>query len=177
MQRSGLKWSVIFFLFPTDFSFSTSSNHGQMFRGNSFHKIDPKGRLMVPARFREIIQTGGGNGIMLTQLDNCLYGYTYTGWKKIETRFQAKARSTQAMRRFRRIFIGGAYECPCDNQKRLLIPAPFREYAGLKREIVVVGVLDHFEIWAKKRWDQENELLMEDMHDEMIRREIAELGL
>jgi MraZ protein len=81
------------------------------------------------------------------------------------------------MRRFRRIFIGGAYECPCDNQKRLLIPAPLREYAGLKREIVVVGVLDHFEIWAKKRWDQENELLMEDMHDEMIRREIAELGL
>jgi MraZ protein len=148
-----------------------------MFRGNSFHKIDPKGRMIIPARFRAIIRVGGGNGIMLTQLDSCLYGYTYAGWQEIEARFQAKAHSSQAMRRFRRIFVGGAYDCHCDKQERLLIPSPLRDYAGLKREIVVVGVLDHFEIWAKERWDQENELLMEDMHDEAVRNEIADLGL
>lgn len=148
-----------------------------MFRGNSFHKIDPKGRLIIPARFREIILAGGGEGIMLTQLDDCLYGYTYAGWEEIEARFRAKAHSSQTMRRFKRIFIGGAYDCTCDRQGRVLIPAPLRKYAAIEKEIAVVGVLDHFEIWSKEYWNRENQLLTEDMKDDAVRSEIAELGL
>lgn len=148
-----------------------------MFRGNSFHTIDPKGRIIVPARFREIIKGNGGNGVMVTQMDNSLYAYTYEGWRKIEEKVLSMAVSSKTMRRFKRIFIGGAYDCICDKQGRFLIPAPLREYARIEREIVLVGVLDHFEIWSKEHWDNENQQLAEDLNDEEVRNEIAELGL
>ena len=148
-----------------------------MFRGNSFHTIDPKGRIIVPARFREIIKGNGGNGVMVTQMDNSLYAYTYERWRKIEEKVLSMAVSSKTMRRFKRIFIGGAYDCTCDKQGRFLIPAPLREYARIEREIVLVGVLDHFEIWSKEHWDNENQQLAEDLNDEEVRNEIAELGL
>jgi len=148
-----------------------------MFRGNSFHKIDAKGRIIVPARFRNTIETGGGNGVMLTQMDDGLYVYTYDGWQGIEERILSMAMSSRTMRRFKRIFIGGAYDCPCDRQGRVLIPAPLREYALIETEIVLVGVLDHFEIWAKERWNDENRQLTDDLKNEAVRNEIAELGL
>ena len=81
------------------------------------------------------------------------------------------------MRRFRRVFIGGSFECLCDKQDRVLIPQNLREYAGLDREIVLVGVLDHFEIWSRETWDQENMHLEKDMKKEDVRNEIAKLGL
>jgi MraZ protein len=81
------------------------------------------------------------------------------------------------MRRFRRVFVGGAFDCPCDKQDRILIPPTLRKYGALDKEIVMVGVLDHFEIWSRENWEQENMTMDEDMQKEEVRNEIAKLGL
>jgi len=148
-----------------------------MFRGSSFHTIDTKGRIIVPARFRDMIKADGSYGVMLSRMDRGLVAYTYDGWRKIENRILSLAEKSESMRRFRRVFIGGSFECLCDKQDRVLIPQNLREYAGLDREIVLVGVLDHFEIWSRETWDQENMHLEKDMKKEDVRNEIAKLGL
>lgn len=148
-----------------------------MFRGSSFHTIDSKGRIIVPARFREIIKADDNNGVMLSRMDSGLVAYTHTEWRKIETRILSLAEKSDNMRRFRRVFIGGAFECPCDKQGRILIPPMLRQYADLSREIVLVGVLDHFEIWSREKWEKENLHMEKDLKKEEVRNEIAKLGL
>ncbi len=148
-----------------------------MFRGSSTHTLDGKGRIIIPSRFRDEIRDKGGEAVMISRMDKGLVGYPLDDWAKIENRILALAERSDAMRRFRRVFIGGAYECSCDKQSRVLIPPSLREYAKLSKEIVLVGVLDHFEIWARERWDAENELMDEDMQREEVRNEISRLGL
>jgi MraZ protein len=148
-----------------------------MFRGSSFHTIDAKGRIIVPARFREIIKADDNNGVMISRMDSGLVAYTHTEWRKIETRILSLAEKSDNMRRFRRVFIGGAFECPCDKQGRILIPPMLRQYAEVSREIVLVGVLDHFEIWSREKWEKENLHMEKDMKKEEVRNEIAKLGL
>jgi MraZ protein len=148
-----------------------------MFRGSSFHTIDSKGRIIIPSRFRDIIKAQEPNGVMVSRMDGALVAYTYDEWRNIETRILSLAEKSENMRRFRRVFIGGAYYCTCDKQDRILIPQNLRHYAELDKEIVLVGVLDHFEIWARKSWDTENIHLEKDMKKEEVRNEIAKLGL
>jgi MraZ protein len=147
-----------------------------MFRGSSFHTIDSKGRIIVPARFRDVIRANG-DGVMVSRMDRCLVAYTFPEWREIENRILSLAEKGETMRRFRRVFIGGAFECSCDKQERILIPPSLRQYAEFDKEIVLVGVLDHFEIWSRENWDGENMHLEEDMRKEVVRNEIAKLGL
>ena len=147
-----------------------------MFRGSSFHTIDQKGRIIVPARFRDIIRANG-DGVMVSMLDACLVAYTFEEWRRIENKILSLAEKSEDMRRFRRVFIGGAFDCPCDKQERILIPPTLREYAVFDREIVLVGVLDHFEIWSRENWNGENQKMEADMKKEEVRNEIAKLGL
>jgi MraZ protein len=148
-----------------------------MFRGSSTHNLDAKGRMIVPSRFREVIRAGGGDTVMITRMDKSLFAYTLSEWSKIEDRILALAEKSEHMRRFRRVFIGGAFECNCDKQNRVLIPPSLRKYAQLKKEIVLVGVLDHFEIWSEENWDLENDAMENDMLKEEVRSEISKLGL
>jgi MraZ protein len=148
-----------------------------MFRGSSFHTIDSKGRIIIPARFRDAIKAQGSNGVMVSRMDGALVAYPYDEWRKIENRILLLAEKSENMRRFRRVFIGGAFECSCDKQDRILIPQNLRHYAEIDKEIVLVGVLDHFEIWSRKSWDRENIHLEKDMKKEDVRNEIAKLGL
>jgi len=148
-----------------------------MFRGSSFHTIDTKGRIIIPARFRDVIKADGSYGVMLSRMDGALIAYTYDEWRKIESRILSLAEKSESMRRFRRVFIGGSFECSCDKQDRILIPQNLREYAGLEKDIVLVGVLDHFEIWSRDSWNRENMDLEKDMKKEDVRNEIAKLGL
>ncbi len=147
-----------------------------MFRGSSFHTIDQKGRIIIPARFRDIIKANG-DGVMVSRMDKCLVAYTFDEWREIENKILSLAEKSESMRRFRRVFIGGAFKCPCDKQERILIPPALREYAEFDREIVLVGVLDHFEIWSRENWDKENLDMEIDMKREEVRNEISKLGL
>jgi len=148
-----------------------------MFRGSSFHTIDAKGRIVVPKRFRDVMEDGSGSSLMVSRMDKGLVAFTLKEWEKIESRILALAEKSENMRRFRRVFIGGAFECNCDKQDRILIPPTLREYAGLGKEIVLVGVLDHFEIWSRENWDKENTAMEKDIKREDVRNEIAKLGI
>ena len=148
-----------------------------MFRGSFFHTIDSKGRIIIPAKFRDVIKAQESNGVMISKIDGGLVAYTYDEWRNIESRILSLAEKSENMRRFRRVFIGGAFECACDKQDRILIPQNLRQYAELEKEIVLVGVLDHFEIWSRQSWDKENIHLEKDMKKEEVRNEIAKLGL
>ncbi|MCF8067314.1 MAG: division/cell wall cluster transcriptional repressor MraZ [Desulfobacterales bacterium] len=148
-----------------------------MFRGSSYHTIDLKGRIIIPARFRDVIKAGSNGSIMVTRMDKCLFAYTMEEWAKIEAKVLSLAEKSDHMRRFRRVFIGGAFDCSCDKQGRILIPPSLRQYAGLEKEIVLAGVLSHFEIWSREDWDKENAFMEEDMEKEDVRNDIAKLGL
>jgi len=124
-----------------------------------------------------MIRAGSSDRLMLSRMDKCLVAYTMDEWAKIENKILTMAEKSENMRRFRRIFIGGASECPCDKQERILVPQNLREYAGFDKEIVLVGVLDHFEIWSRENWDKENLHMEEDMKREGVRNEISKLGL
>jgi MraZ protein len=148
-----------------------------MFRGSSFHTIDAKGRVIIPARFRDVIRADGADGLMISRMDSCLVGFTFNEWRNIESKILAMAEKNDNMRRFRRVFIGGSFECSCDKQDRILVPPNLRQYAELEKEIVLVGVLDHFEIWSRDNFDKETMVLEKDMKKEEVRNEIARLGI
>ena len=105
-----------------------------MFRGSSFHTVDVKGRFIIPTRFRDVIRAGGSDSIMISRMDGCLLAYCPDEWAKIESRILDMAEKSESMRRFRRVFIGGASNCVCGKQGRRLIPPPLREYGGFEGE-------------------------------------------
>jgi MraZ protein len=133
--------------------------------------------MIIPSRFRDVIRDRGGGALMITRMDGSLVAYPLDEWGKIENRILSMAEKSDAMRRFRRVFVGGAFECAYDKQGRILVPPSLREYARLEKEIVLVGVLDHFEIWAHDNWEKENQRMEIDLQNEEVRNEISRLGL
>lgn len=148
-----------------------------MFRGSSFHTIDAKGRIIIPARFRDVVKACGQDAVMITRMDSCLFAYTPDEWSKLENKVLALPTKSDSMRRFQRTFIGASSECKCDKQGRVLVPPFLKAYSGLEKDIVLVGVLNRFEIWSRENWDKENALMEEDMTHPEVREEIAQLGL
>ena len=149
-----------------------------MFRGFSYHTIDPKGRIIIPARFRDVLQENGGDVVVVTRMDQCVYGYTLNKWYEIEQKVLQMANKSEKMRAFRRVFIGGAYELTFDKQARILIPPPLREYANIEKDIVLIGVTDHFEISSKENWERQNLQFEESLkNDEEFKADISSLGL
>ncbi len=147
-----------------------------MFRGRYENNIDPKGRINVPARFREILlQKYDDSRVFVTNFDHCLLLFPYTEWIRLEDKASKFSTFNKETRAFIRFFFSSAAECSLDNQGRILIPQPLRKYAGLEKEVVLLGALKKIEIWDKKRWDKE----MEDLSNNMdaISETISQLGL
>lgn len=142
-----------------------------MFMGEYNHTVDPKGRLIVPAKFREQL----GNEFVVTKgLDGCLFVYPMNEWQDIEEKFRNLSGASKDARKFSRFFFAGAASVEPDKQGRMLLPPVLREYAGIQKDVVLAGVLNRVEIWDKDRW-QEN-TYDEDEMDEVAER-MAELGL
>lgn len=148
-----------------------------MFRGHSYHTIDTKGRIIIPTRFKELIKNGDKPGVMVSMMDGGLVAFPFEHWEKIENKILSAVEKNDALRRFRRWFIGGAHECTCDKNGRILIPPTLRDYAGLEKDIVLAGVLDHFEIWSRKNWEIENAEFEKDRQEDDVRKVIAGLGI
>jgi len=146
-----------------------------VFRSSSYHTIDTKGRIIIPARFRNILKADKVYGVMVSNMDNCLYAYTFSEWEKVETRILSA--KSAAMGDFRRFFLGNSCDCMCDRQDRILIPKSLRDYANLTKEIVLVGNLDRFEIWDRDLWEETNKLMEQKLKKEEAGEEIASLGL
>ena len=120
-----------------------------MFLGTYEHALDIKGRVILPARFREDLETGA---FLAKSLDGCLALYTADEFEKVAQEMQETARRGGAQRNVVRSFAAGAAEATPDRQGRITIPAHLRSYAGLVRDIVVTGALTRVEIWDAARW-------------------------
>ena len=121
-----------------------------MFMGEYQHNIDAKGRMIVPAKFRE----GLGEKFVLTRgLDHCLFAYPMDEWKILEEKLKKLPLTKRDARRFTRFFFSGAVECEVDKQGRINIPQPLRTYSKLEKECVVIGVSNRVEVWSKEIWE------------------------
>ena len=122
-----------------------------MFMGEYNHVIDAKGRLIIPARFRELL---GEEFIMTRGLDGCLSIYPMDEWNAFEEKLRALPLTNKNARTFTRFFVAGATNCELDRQGRVLVPQPLREFAGLEKEVVLTGNLNRIEIWSKEKWSE-----------------------
>jgi len=146
-----------------------------MFRGRFEHIIDSKGRVSIPAKFRELIVEKYDDRLILTNFDRCLVAYPYEEWKVLEERVSSLSMVKKEVKSFQRFFISGATECPIDKLGRVLIPPTLRDHAQLEKSVVFAGMLKKFEIWSKERWIEEIKRSQEDF--EGTGATLAELGL
>lgn len=122
-----------------------------MFMGEYNHTIDAKGRLIVPAKFREIL---GDNFIVTKGLDGCLFVYPNDEWTRFEEKLKSLPLTNKNARQFTRFFLAGAAACEVDKQGRILLPQVLRGFASLEKDVVLVGVASRIEIWSRERWDE-----------------------
>jgi len=126
-----------------------------MFYGEYEHTLDRKGRLIIPSRLREVAQAHYVEKFFITRgLDKCLFLFTEEEWKFQETRYRSLPFTKSATRSFNRLYFSGASEVVCDKQGRILIPKVLKEFGGIKRDVVILGVSNHVEIWAKEAWKE-----------------------
>lgn len=141
-----------------------------MFMGEYNHSIDAKGRVIVPSKFRENL---GDEFVVTKGLDGCLFVYDNSEWTAFEEKLKTLPLTNKEARQFVRFFLAGAASLEVDKQGRILLPANLREFAGLDKEAVLIGVASRIEIWSKERY--EGEVSYEDVDE--IAEHMTELGL
>jgi len=126
-----------------------------MFYGEHEHSLDKKGRLIIPSRIREISQENYIEKFFITRgLDGCLFMFAEEEWKAQEAKFKSISFTKPEARKFNRIFFSGASEITPDKQGRVLIPKYLKDFANIKRDIVIIGVSNRIEIWSRERWTE-----------------------
>ncbi len=143
-----------------------------MFMSEFNHTLDTKGRLIIPSRYREIL---GDKFVVTKGLDGCLFVYDNAEWNAFEEKLRALPISKKDNRMFARHFLAGAAEVEVDKQGRILIPGKLREFADISKEVTLVGVAGHIEIWNRQRWEAMQEEEEESMED--IAERMDDLGL
>ena len=141
-----------------------------MFMGEYNHTIDAKGRLIIPSKFRESL---GDEFVVTKGMDGCLFVYDNEEWKKFEEKLLSLPMMDKQVRQFTRYFLAGAASVEVDKQGRILLPSVLREFAGLEKDVVLVGVASRIEIWSRERW--EGTVSFEDMDE--ISNHMFELGI
>lgn len=122
-----------------------------MLLGEYRHNVDIKGRVSVPAKFRDDL---GQSFVVTKGLDSCLFIYSKKEWETFENKLKLLPLTNQDARSFIRFFFAGATECELDSQGRINIPQNLRDYAGIKKNVVIVGVATRAEIWDSENWDK-----------------------
>ena len=125
-----------------------------MFRGSFEHTIDAKGRVSLPARYREILSTQHDGRLVVTRYENCLLAFPYQEWLAFEDKLSSLSAVDEEIQSFKHYVISGAYECSLDKLGRILIPPNLRKHASLERDVVFVGSVRQIEIWSKDRWEK-----------------------
>jgi MraZ protein len=124
-----------------------------VFSGRFDHAIDDKGRVSIPARFRDLLQREGHDRLFITNFyysrERCLELYPPAEWEKFVAQVSSRNRFDPVVQKFETFYIGGAFEVPVDRQGRILIPPRLRDFAGLSREVTFSALRDHFQLWDK----------------------------
>ena len=137
-----------------------------MFYGEYQHTIDRKGRIILPSKFRDTAQTNFIEKFFVTRgLDKCLFMFAEDEWKNQEQKFKSMPFTKQEARRFNRIYFSGAVEVVPDKQGRILIPQYLKDFAAIKRDIVIIGVANRIEIWDKAAWQEFYKSAREDFEE------------
>jgi len=145
------------------------------FRGRFEYSLDPKGRVNIPSKFRELLQKFSEDRVVITNMDGCLLVYPHTEWLRIEEDVARAPSMNRNVARFMRFFLGSASEVNIDKQGRILVPLPLRDYGRLEREVVITGVGKKFEIWSKESYYENIKECSEMMQDEKVREEIQNI--
>lgn len=141
MVDSGGKWGAFP---PRDMGASSG-----VFMGEYQHSLDSKGRLIIPARFRESL---GERFVVTRGLDQCLFAFPAAEWSALEEKVRALPMTQAGARAFARLLFSGATECEVDKQGRIMLPAALREYARMEKDVVAIGVSTRVELWASEVW-------------------------
>jgi MraZ protein len=143
-----------------------------VFLGEFEHTIDDKGRVAIPARFREEL----AEGLVLTRgFDRCLQAFPRPAWQRLAERVSALSLGNEEARLLRRLLFSGAAEVEVDRQGRILIPQNLREYGALAEQVVITGMDTYFELWSSERWQGVLEKL--DSAGNSIAEQLAALGI
>ena len=122
----------------------------KMFLGEYTHTIDSKKRLAVPAKFRKEL---GGKAVITRGLDNCLFVFTKTEWGKLADKIGSLPLGQSDARGFARLMLSGAMEVSTDRLGRILVPDYLKQYASLKKQVIVTGVYNRIEVWDENTWN------------------------
>jgi MraZ protein len=137
-----------------------------VFKGTYRHRIDPKGRLPVPATFRRALAATSEARLVATVFDQCLAVYPLAEWRRLESQLRQLPAFSREVKALTRLLASRAADCELDVQGRILLPLALRQAADLAGEVVVIGVVDRFELWAPARWDdfvRDSERLLDDV--------------
>jgi transcriptional regulator MraZ len=131
-----------------------------MFRGQFAHSIDAKGRVSLPARFRDALVSGGDARFILTPalFDPCLHLYPMRAWEELEDKIANLPSFDPNIVRFRRLYLSAAIECELDKAGRVLVPPALRDRATLVKDVLWAGMGRTIELWSKEKWQAELEL-------------------
>ncbi len=126
-----------------------------MFYGEYSHSIDNKGRLILPSKIRESAKSNFIEKFYITRgLDTCLFMFGEEEWKAVEQKFKSMSFTKQDSRKFNRLYFSGAVEIVPDKQGRILIPTYLKDFAQIKKDVVIIGVSNRVEIWSKDKWQE-----------------------
>jgi MraZ protein len=148
---------------------------GLRFRSRSEHVLDAKGRLNIPSRFREVLCEVYSGVLIVTNWQKSLKAYPVAEWEILEEKLLTEGRSQPGFSGFVRYVISGVVECSLDKQGRILLPAALRNEFGISKDVVLNGMLDHFEIWDKAAWQNEVRRTREDFSS--FREGLSSLGI
>jgi len=143
-----------------------------MLLGEYRHNLDVKGRVAVPSKFKERFSSGA---IITRGIDNCLFMFDRKEWERLAEKLISLPLAQANSRAFVRLMLGGAMDVSLDNQGRILIPDYLRDYAGLKKEIVVAGLYNRVEIWDGEAWEKYKQKT--EGASEEIAEKLGELGI
>ncbi|NQT06065.1 MAG: division/cell wall cluster transcriptional repressor MraZ [Candidatus Omnitrophica bacterium] len=143
-----------------------------MFYGEYDHTLDKKGRLILPSKIREMAKANYVEKFYVTRgLDTCLFLFAEDEWRSQETKFKSLSFTKREARHFNRLFFSGAVEVVPDGQGRVLLPKYLKDYAGIKKDVVITGVSNRIEIWDKDKWNKfydDNKDSFEDTAEKLI---------
>ena len=129
-----------------------------MFRGVTALTIDNKGRLAMPARYRDVLQLRAGGKLVVTADSAlCLLVYAAPDWEPIQQRLMSLSSFNARVRDLQRLLVGNASDVDMDGAGRILIPAPLRKFAGLNRDVALIGQGARFELWDEEKWGTQME--------------------
>lgn len=143
-----------------------------MFIGEYYYTIDPKGRIAIPSKLRNLLSQGG---VITKGLDNCLFVFSIADWRQMAEKIKGLPLSQSNSRAFARLMLAGAMDVKLDSQGRILVPDYLRRYVGLNKKIVLAGVYNRLEIWDEKEWEKYKKRTEKESGD--IAEKLGDLGI